>query len=108
MGQSDVIMAGLDAHCEQEIVRLTSEIHATLTEDTPIDIGWARAGWVPSIGRPYSGGADLDPDGAQVSIALGRAAQGQAELVSYNLADGDTFVTNNVPYIQRLNEGWSA
>lgn len=107
MGQIDVIMAGLDKFTEERMIALGLEVTANLQEETPVDIGWARAGWVPSVGKPYTGGADLDPDPGKVQIALARQAAGQSELLAFTIDAGDVFCTNNVPYIERLNEGHS-
>jgi hypothetical protein len=65
---------------------------------TPVDTGHARANWVPSVGEPFRG--EVDGDAASQS--------GTADVLSYQLGDGAAWVSNNVPYILRLNDGWSA
>jgi hypothetical protein len=105
--QIDIIMAGLDEVVESTVIRLTLQLTAALVENTPVDIGWARAGWVPSIGQAYEGGRDLSPDPVKVTQALVQQQQGEAKVLGYRLADGPAWVSNNVAYINRLNEGWS-
>lgn len=103
----DVIMAGLDDLTEREVIRLTLDLTEGLVLNTPVDIGWARAGWVPTIAKPYTGGTDLSPDPAKVATARAEQERAQGEILNYKLAQGVTWVANNVTYILPLNEGWS-
>lgn len=64
---------------------------------TPVDTGHARANWVPSIGDPF--GAEVDSESAYEA--------GVAAVLGYELGDGAAWVSNNVPYILMLNDGWS-
>jgi hypothetical protein len=108
VGQVDAIVADLARHSEDAIRRLASEVHAELVEATPIDIGWARANWVPSVGAPFLTDPITDPEATDVQVQLGAASAGLGAVANYTLADGAAFVSNNVPYIRRLDEGWSA
>lgn len=75
--------------------------------DTPLDIGWARANWVPSIGLAFTEDlTNADPE-AELSSARAKQQSGQAEIFSFSLGQGSTYITNNVPYVTRLNEGSS-
>lgn len=65
---------------------------------TPVDTGHARANWVPSVGDPFS--SEVDGDAASQA--------GVAQVLGYQLGDGAAWISNNVPYILRLNDGWSA
>lgn len=108
MDQIDVIIADLDAHAEAVAIDLALEITAELRITTPVLTGWARANWVPSLGDPYDGGsAAVQPTPGLVTTAMSRQNEGLAQVLSYRLAQGPIWVTNNVPYIHRLNEGWS-
>lgn len=63
--------------------------------------GRARANWLPSLNVPITEQKDtIDKTGA-VTIQLA-----VSELSRFKL--GDTFwISNNVPYIERLDQGWS-
>lgn len=79
-----------------------------LVRDTPVDIGWAKANWVPSLGRPYT--VDLSDAEPETDLASANAIRetGEAEVLSFSLkASGSVYITNNVPYIGKLNEGHS-
>lgn len=91
------------------IKEITTDLTANLVEVSPVDTGWMRANWVPSIGTPL----ELNQPGvkqtsSQVSL---RETNQQAGIISiltdYTLERGDTFVSNNVPYVQVLNGGHS-
>lgn len=100
-------MAGLDQLCEGEVIRLVLDLHESLVLNTPVDTGWARANWVPTIGIPYEGGKA--PNQTPQGVALARAQQEQAlaGILSYRIAEGVIWLSNNVPYIEFLNEGSS-
>jgi hypothetical protein len=105
--QIKIIMAGLDLFTADRVRDLTFEITANLNERTPVDIGWARANWIPSVGRASAIVMDGKPERGDVTVALGRQSAGLAQIASYRLSAGSTFVSNNAPYIRRLNDGWS-
>lgn len=77
------------------------ETTAKLIRRTPVDTGRARSNWFIGINAPsrQSRKRPVSP-----GAAIGRAA---ARLTSSRLQD-TVYITNNLPYIQRLNRGWSA
>lgn len=105
--QIRIIVGGLEQFSERQIIQLSLEVTANLIETTPVDLGWARANWVPSITQAYEANVGQPNDPSDVSAARRRQAEGRAGLLGYKLTRGPIFVTNNVPYIQKLNEGSS-
>lgn len=95
--QSEAIASALTRTVEMAVKALTLEIDARLRRATPVDTGHARANWVPSIGAPHTG--EVQGNGAHES--------GVARIVAFKLGDGPTFISNNVPYLGRLNDGHS-
>lgn len=96
------IMTRLTERTEQVCVELAINAHAELVEATPVDTGWARANWIPSLGSPavvVVGAAD----------AVDKAPQeaGLAAVLAFKLTDKAIFVSNHVPYISRLDAGSS-
>lgn len=82
--------------------------------ETPVDTGRARSNWIVQVGAPpegviapYAEGEGLGKgEGANAAAAL---AQGEAAIGRYEGGKGLAIhITNNVPYIGRLNEGYSA
>ena len=81
--------------------RVALDIDSALVLTTPVDTGRARSNWQVSIGKTAFGTVDqpMSP-----SEAIGNA---KAELSKLRDSDDKIHITNNLPYIQRLNEGWS-
>ena len=108
--QVTAIVRGLDRFAERLIVKITLDVTANLIETTPVDTGWARANWVPSVGqrsrRPAQSFPGRTPS-AFVQAASAKQSVGQAQTIGYKLERGRVFVSNNVRYITRLNDGYS-
>ena len=78
----------------------------TTSTGTPVDTGWARNNWIPSIGESVD-----EPVGdreTDVQSAARAQAEGEAEVLKYNVSRGTIYVSNNVPYISLLNDGHSS
>lgn len=110
--QIDFIIADLDLYTRGEIIALALNVDANLRESpplgTPVDTGWAKANWVPSVGSPFNGIADQrEPTPGDMARRMGDQQEGLNALLSWRQADGPIFVTNNVPYIGALNAGHS-
>lgn len=110
--QIDTIIADLDLFTAGEIKALALNVDANLRENgpigTPVDTGWARANWVPSVGERYRGDAsNKEPTLADVIARQQIADEGLANVLKWKAGSGVIFVTNNVPYIQPLNNGHS-
>jgi hypothetical protein len=74
---------------------------AGLTLKTPVLTGRARANWQVSEGDPAQGDVEnVDPTGGEtISDGNGKIARAATYGVLY--------ITNNLPYIERLENGWS-
>lgn len=90
------------------IKRITLDATANLIEDTPIDLGWARSNWVPNIGEPFEKtvGTQEAADAGNINRSIQQEGVARV-LTEYRLTMGPVYITNNVPYINRLNEGHS-
>ncbi len=78
---------------------------------TPVDQGRARSNWIVAINSTPSEIIDAYDPGKDGSTAASnaQAALDQAEAVVRNYQHGDEIhITNNLPYIARLNDGYSA
>lgn len=104
------IIKSLEQFSERLIKKITLDIAANLRQTTPVQTGWARANWVPSVTRPKLEDltAQSGADRAQyVAGATTKAELGDTSVLAYRLAQGSIFITNNVPYIVDLNQGSS-
>ena len=107
--QVRAIVRGLERLTERVVTKLTLDVTANLIEATPVDTGWARANWVPSIGSAFE--EDLtDTESSAQNAAMAKQKQQSAiagVVTGYKLNRGKVFISNNVPYVGRLNDGSS-
>jgi len=107
MANAQQVSAELERFVEQLMVKITLDLTANLIETTPIDVGWARANWIPEIGV-----RDIEPAPAPAGGGTAGANAAQALAVSTVIAQyrfpEKIQVGNGVPYIGVLNDGHSA
>lgn len=98
---------------EEVVRRLQLRTWQVLTSATPVDTGFARANWTPTVGSPISERRD-QPASATEARSQARsglpANRARAEQIaqSYLLMHGRVFIVNPVPYVVYLNEGSSS
>jgi hypothetical protein len=81
--------------------KVVFEMFRKIVLKTPVDEGRARSNWQPSIGSPATGTIDTLDKGGNATIAKAKAILAAANA-------GDTiYLSNNLPYIRRLEEGYS-
>lgn len=103
------IIAEMNGVISEHVAEIALDIHADLVENpptgTPIDTGWASVNWWIKTGSAPTGN-----DGPAGNVASRQAGQqaGVAAMASYHIGSGQSvWITNGVPYISRLNDGWS-
>ena len=92
------------AQVNQDIVvrKITFELFSAVISRSPVDSGRFRSNWVVQSGSPSAtvDYAKRDPSGA--------AATAQAAVVTASVRAGDVvYMSNNLPYAQRLEYGYS-
>ncbi len=90
---------------EEKIVQVTRlvalETLSRVVMKSPVDTGRFRGNWQVSVGGRATGTlARLDPSGQQ-TIAAGAA------VIAHLDRPAMIFITNNLPYANRLENGWS-
>lgn len=76
------------------------DLVGNLAAQTPVDTGLARRNWITSVSQPSNKKIE-SPAGDPVLDAA-------SALSSYDIfRDGPIWISNNLPYIGRLNDGWS-
>ena len=98
------IAAELTSDVSKEVRKLGILVDQAVVAATPFDTGRAKANWLMSINNPQTGIADSGFD-ASGSYSLNLAQSVLADYPANELPD--LWIVNNLPYIQRLNEGWS-
>lgn len=80
---------------EKKVRAVALIVDSELAITTPIDTGRARANWLPSLNTPDT--RKVEP---------GQKADINAAINAYKIAD-TILISNNLPYIRRLNDGYS-
>lgn len=79
------------------------EVSTAIIKETPADLGTARRNWQASVGR----GATGTIEGVS-SVRQAEAAAISNVDQTVSVAVGEVYyLTNNLPYIERLEYGWS-
>jgi hypothetical protein len=87
---------------ENLVRKLAMGILSNVVIATPVDTGKARANWRVSLTNPLTDSIDEKDKSGREAINKGRM------IVSvFRLKDVSINITNNLPYINRLNNGWS-
>lgn len=96
------VLSFIEESVADEMGRLAKNITIEVKDNTPVDTGHAMSNWMPSIGTPFTG-----INGSKTNVSEGDYSNRLANLSSYQLKNGDIFISNNVDYITLLNEGSS-
>lgn len=113
MGEKARILRALNETIQDVVGRLQLSVFQILTTETPVDTGFARGAWTPSLGTAQN--AELVPPrrreakkSAGERNLVANRAKAEAIARTYQISQGPVFISNNVPYIGFLNEGSSA
>src|SRR5678815_1202861 len=100
MANAHEISIELRETTERQFRKLVLDITADAIKETPLDTGWARANWVPSL-------RDRDePAGSRGSVETSSQSRGMVDAATAKIGD-TVYINNNVPYIGELNRGHS-
>lgn len=88
-------------NADRLVRRCALAIDTAVVLATPVDTGRARANWQVEIGQAPTGEVDAKDVSGQTAIQQGKVA-----IEGYKSGSA-IFITNNLPYIERLNDGWS-
>jgi hypothetical protein len=81
---------------------------------TPVDTGRARSNWLVEVDAPAAGTREPYVPGSKLGTGerdnlQGALDQGAGVVGRFDVKRNQSIhITNNLPYIQRLNDGWSA
>ncbi|AYP69689.1 tail protein [Salmonella phage vB_SenS_phi135] len=86
---------------EKVMRQVSIKLFSAIIKASPVDTGRFRMNWMASGSAPADGTTDA-------TDKSGNTATGNATSFVLNAADWHTFtLTNNLPYAQRLEYGWS-
>lgn len=102
--------ANVIANADRLVRRCALATDAAVVIATPVDTGRARANWQVEIGQAASGVIG-DPNNKKETFdksGQGAISEGRKVIETYKGGGSSINLTNNLPYIERLNDGWSA
>ena len=90
------------ARVDDVLQKVALDLFAKVILNTPVDTGSARANWVATTGQPTE--ATVDRQDRNGDATIGRVAN----VVSEFQAGEAVHLFNNLPYIRRLEYGYSS
>lgn len=106
------IIVDVQEGLERTVKKCALIVDQTVVMATPVDTGRARSNWIVQVNAPatipreaYAPGESKSTEAANTQAALD---QGREAIEGFTLDDASIHITNNLPYIARLNEGSSA
>jgi len=101
--QIHLITKDLEKFAGKAVVSQVSKVVTALHYGTPVASGHARSNWLTTVGAPSE-----NIVGTKQSVNSEAWRAGLARLSKWQFGQGDIYIANNVPYIGRLNSGWSS
>lgn len=102
MSQADEVIEALEHELAKVQSDTTLAVLDRLLDANPVDTGWSRANWIPTVGEP-----DLTPKAVIGSPAQTAIGAGVAEIMQATNPTEDQHLSNQVPYIEALGDGHS-
>ena len=106
----DALAASIPAASSDAAKKVAETLVADLAYKTPVDTSQALSNWIVTTGSPNVGKIDPHFYGEHGSTQKASAAEtiANARAVLKGKKPGQSiFITNNLPYIRRLNDGHS-
>jgi hypothetical protein len=98
------ISAELNADVNKVARTATFMIDQRLVLQTPVDTGEARGSWQVSVGKPITTDNDVQDKTGSLTLSKNRAIIESSKTITYPTF----YIRSNKPYIERLNNGYSA
>lgn len=101
-GRIRVIGERIEKNANAMTRKVALAVDSAVVISTPVDTGRARSNWQVNIGEPASGTKEASDQSGQSAIQQAKTA------ISTYRGGSSIHITNNLPYIGRLNSGHSA
>lgn len=96
----------IDRNVPRFMRRLALAVDQAVVTATPVDTGRARSNWRASVNAPLTG--EVDTYGPGGAATAGAIAQARSAVQAVDSSRDVIYISNNLPYIGRLNDGSSA
>jgi hypothetical protein len=101
--QREQVRSAFEAFLGDLLRAIMINVRAQLVATTPVDTSWARSNWVIQVGTPFEGLI-----GSREAVDTTTADRSVQAALAYKVTQGLLYLSNNVPYVPKLNHGWSA
>jgi hypothetical protein len=92
----------IEVNANKNTIKLASVIQQTIILATPVDTGRARANWQATVGVPFKRVLD------EVDETGSKTISENDSNISKRKFKENIYISNNLAYIKRLNDGYSA
>jgi hypothetical protein len=99
--QLDAFVKKAKADADTVVRQSTLSVLSSVVKRSPVDTGRFRGNWQTTIDSPASGTVGQDDKSGSLAIGAGLAALAGVK------AGETTWIVNNLPYAQRLENGYS-
>lgn len=100
LGLNDFIRK-TNANADQVVRQSTMSLLSGVVRRSPVDTGRFRGNWQVAIAQPATGQLSRDDKSGSATVQAGLSVVAGAK------AGGVIWITNNLPYARRLENGWS-
>lgn len=107
----DKIGIDIEKNADTLVRKVAITVASSVVLATPVDTGRARANWRTALGAPERGVREpfvLGKEGSSGAQNIAGVISETQRVVAGYQGNGEVFISNNLPYIERLNTGWSA
>lgn len=112
-GRIKTIAVEAERETERTVRQVALSVDQTVVMATPVDTGRARSNWIARLGAAATSTRAAFAPGQKGSTASTNSQAAidaaRAVIAGYTIASNPAiFISNNLPYIGRLNDGWSS
>lgn len=103
----------VEANSEKAVRQVALAADSAVVTATPVDTGRARSNWLVEIDAPAAGTREPYSEGSKLGLSEtenlnGALEQGASKIAQYKVGNSEIHITNNLPYIEELNNGSSS
>lgn len=88
--------------CDKVMRGVAIEVFGEVIHQSPVDKGTFKGNWQCTLTKPAGGTLDTTDKGGDATVAKANSV-----IATFTIAKKSLLLTNNLPYAQRLADGWS-
>lgn len=96
------IAQSITTNVDKEVIQAGILVQQAVILATPVDTGRARGNWLASLGLPIESPSEREDQSGHVTVSENNS------IITGRKTGQNIYITNNLPYINKLNNGYSA